>query len=72
MNKLSTGGASNLKNYRRLCVAFFGEESAATKFIDNKISESPKGDLEEVIADERQMVLLLATLNAGKSDEHAE
>ena len=63
MRKLSTGDDSTLGNYRKLCAAFFGEESKAVKFIDDKISSSPAGENEEVMADEGQMVHMLGTVN---------
>ncbi len=60
MKKLSTGDDSTLGNYRKLAAIFFGEESKAVKFLDQKIKEGSEDD--EVIADERQMVLLLGTM----------
>lgn len=66
MIKLSTGDDSTLENYRKLCVAFFGENSKATKFIDDKIKESPNREKEEVLQDENQMVLLLLGMEKNK------
>jgi hypothetical protein len=54
---LSTGAPSTLKSYRDLTAAFFGETSAATKFLDDKIAK--QGEDEEVIADEQQMIQML-------------
>lgn len=65
MRKLSTGQDSTLGTYRDNCVAFFGEDSAATKLIDSKISDSPKGRDEEVIADEEQMLYILYTAHVS-------
>jgi hypothetical protein len=62
MRKLSTGDDSTLGNYRKLAAAFFGEDSKAVSFLDEKIAESPNGENEEVVADEGQMVHLLGTL----------
>ena len=59
MNKLSTGQDATLSNYRKLAV-MFGPKAVA--FIDKKIAENPNGENEEVIADERQMIHLLASL----------
>ena len=59
MQKLSTGDDATLGNYRKLSAAFFGEQSGAVKFLDTKIAESPKGEDEEVLADESQMIQLL-------------
>ena len=49
MKILSTGQESTLGNYRELVAVFFGEQSPATKYIDDKISESPNGADEEVL-----------------------
>jgi hypothetical protein len=62
MNKLSTGMDSTLGSYRRLSAVCFGENSEAVKYLDKMIAESPNGVNEEVIADERQMIYLLATM----------
>lgn len=59
MKKLSTGQDSTLGNYKKLAV-IFGEKAVA--FIQEKIDTSPNGENEEVLADERQMVALLASL----------
>jgi hypothetical protein len=59
MKKISIGLDSTLGNYRKLTAIYFGENSAAIKFLDEKIAESPNGENEEVIADETQMVNLL-------------
>lgn len=71
MNKLSTGQDATLGNYRALASVVFGNDSAATKFLDTKISESPNGRDEEVIADETQMIQLLFQMNQGKENETA-
>ena len=62
MITLSTGDPSTLGSYLTLCRVTFGPESKATKFIEDKIKESPNGENEEVLADERQMVNVLVTL----------
>jgi hypothetical protein len=62
MQKLSTGDDSTLGNYRKLAKTFGGNPNKAVEFLDKKIAESPDGENEEVIADERQMVHLLGTL----------
>ena len=61
MKKLSTGDDSTLGNHRKHCVAIFGEDSAATKFLDDKIKE--QGADQEVIQDEEQMVYLLRNIH---------
>ena len=60
--KLSTGEDSTLGNYRKLCVAVWGERSAPVKFIDHKISESPRGADEPVIQSEKEMLELFCNL----------
>ena len=65
MKKLSTGQDSTLGNYRDICATFCGEDSRATRYFDDKIKLSPNGRDEEVIADERQMVQLIASLLEG-------
>lgn len=62
MIKLSTGADSTLGEYRKLCVVVFGEVSPQVVFIDEKIAASREGVAEEVIADESQMIYLLASL----------
>lgn len=62
MNMLSVGMPSTLGSYLKLCTIFFGEESNQVKFIQGKISESPRGEDEEVIADESQMLYLLGNM----------
>ncbi len=60
MQKLSTGHDATLGNYRKLAATFWGETSSAVKFLDTKIAESPNGENEEVLADETQMIQVLA------------
>jgi len=59
MKKLSTGEDSTLGTYKKMCV-LFGKKAEA--FIQSKIDESPNGEDEEVIADERQMIQLLGSM----------
>ena len=61
MTKLSTGEDATLGNYRKLCAAVFGEESKATKYLDDKIAEQSSD--EEVIQHESQMIMLLQSLH---------
>jgi len=63
MNMLSIGMPSNLKSYKTLCDLFFGPESVQASFISKKISQSPNGEDEEVIADESQVLYLLQSMN---------
>jgi hypothetical protein len=63
MIKMSTGQDSTLGEYRKMAKIFFGEESAAITFLDKKITESPNGKDEEVIAAESQMVHLLGQIH---------
>ena len=59
MIKLSSGQDSTLGSYLGLCDLYFGTDSPQSKFILDKISESPNGVNEEVIAEESQMMYLL-------------
>lgn len=63
MNKLSTGADSTLGEYKKLAAEVFGVDSKAMEFLDKKIAESPKGEAEEVIADERQMIQVLMQIH---------
>ena len=65
MNKISTGEDATLGTYLKIA-QFFGKK--AEKFIQDKIKESPNGEEEEVIADERQMLQLLGSM-MDKIDE---
>jgi hypothetical protein len=62
MNKISTGEPSTLGTYRRIALRLFGEESKAVRFFDAKITE--QGEDEEVLSDERQVILLINQLGA--------
>lgn len=64
MIKLSTGDDSTLGNYLLLCRIYFGNESLATKWVEEKIAAARNGEAEEVLADEAQVVNMLAQLNA--------
>jgi hypothetical protein len=59
MKKLSTGQPSTLGSYKKLA-KIFGNKAVA--FIQSKIDESPNGESEEVLADERQMLQLLGSM----------
>lgn len=54
--------------YRAVCVVLAGEGSRAVKYFDDKIQQSPKGQDEEIIADESQMMFLIASLIKDKED----
>jgi hypothetical protein len=58
---LSTGVPSTLGNWYALCKAVFGTESPATTFIKEKLDE--QGADMEVLADERQMLIVLIDLH---------
>jgi hypothetical protein len=61
--KLSTGQDSTLENWIALSSLFFGKESKPTKFLQEKADKSEKGVKEEVIADERQLILVLMNMS---------
>ncbi|MNO13210.1 hypothetical protein D3C76_28390 [compost metagenome] len=67
MKKLSTGANSTLGEYRKLTAALLGEDSPATKFLDDKIKE--QGEDAEVIKDEGQMVYLLGQIHIGAASQ---
>lgn len=62
MRKLSTGQDSTLKSYIENAKATFGEESPAVAFLKEKAAGAPKGEDEEFIADEAQVLQLLANI----------
>ena len=59
MRYISTGEPNTLGTYKKIA-KIFGPK--AEQFIQTKIDESPKGEDEEVIADERQMLMLLGSM----------
>lgn len=50
-----------LGEWRKVAVALFSEKSRAVTFLDEKIKE--QGEDEKVVANESQMLMLLAQLN---------
>ncbi len=66
--RLSTGQPSTLGSYRDNCIAMFGADSAPAKFFIKKIEDSPNGELEEVIAEESQVMGLIAELLRNDSE----
>lgn len=69
MKKLSTGQDSTLGNWISLSTIVFGEESEAVKFLKKKAEDSPNGFQEEVIADEVQLITLLANMEEFYSEQ---
>lgn len=65
MRMLSTGQPSTLKTYRKLA-GLFGPKAVA--FIEKKIEESNEDD--EVIAEEGQMLMLLADIEFREENEN--
>jgi hypothetical protein len=59
MRTLSTGHPSTLGEYKGIA-RIFGPKPLA--FIQEKIDKDPDGEKGEVIVDERQMLMLLASL----------
>jgi len=59
MRTISTGEPSTLGTYKKMCILFGAK---AEEFIQSKIDESPNGENEVVIADERQMIQLLGSM----------
>ena len=56
---LSTGDPSTLGSYKKMSMIF---SKKAQEFIQKKIDEAPNGENEIVIADERQMIMLLGAM----------
>ena len=59
MRKISTGQDSTLGTYLKMAKVFGPK---CEKFFQDKIDSSPIGEDEEVIADESQMVYLMASM----------
>lgn len=55
--------SGTLGYHRKMSAAVFGEDSPATKYLDEKIAE--QGEDEPVLADETQLVALLMSLHRG-------
>jgi hypothetical protein len=64
---LSTGAASTLGNWYDLSAAFFGPESKATLFLKEKLDA--QGRDEPVLANEGQLIMALAQMDMGASEE---
>jgi diacylglycerol kinase family enzyme len=65
--KISTGEPSTLGTYRKIAAALTGEDSPATKLLDDKIKE--QGEDAEVIQHESQMLFLIARMGFGAEPE---
>lgn len=59
MRKFSDGSDATLQTLRKWA-ELFGDKAVA--FVDKKIAESPEGEDSEVIADERQVLMLLGSM----------
>ena len=70
MKKISTGESSTLKTYRNIAAILKGSTSAAVRFIDKKIADSPNGENEEVLSDEGQMLYLLMNVRDEQEGKH--
>ena len=60
---------TTLGYHRDMCTFVFGEDSKATKFLDEKIATDPDGRDGVVFADETQMVHLLMQVHLGNPTE---
>ena len=64
---------NTLGYHRRMSAAVFGEESKATKFLDEKIkshtNDEKDGADEVVIIPEGQLIALLFSIHTGNKDE---
>jgi hypothetical protein len=61
MKMMSTGQPSTLGNWHAMSKAFFGEDSPATVFLQEKIDA--QGPDEEVISDEGQLLHALVQMD---------
>ena len=64
---ISTGEPSTLGTYRKIAAALTGEDSPATKMLDDKIKE--QGEDMEVIQQESQMLFLIVQMGLGPKPE---
>lgn len=62
MKKLSVGVDSTLRNWIMLSTITFGADSKPTLYLMEKANESEEGLNEEVIADERQLLMVLGNM----------
>ncbi|GAA0071729.1 hypothetical protein UT300003_32540 [Clostridium sardiniense] len=71
MSNKTTDKRSDLKCWRHIAMLINegNEDSKAVRFIDKKISESPRGENEEVIADEGQLLALLINMSFEDKEE---
>ena len=64
---ISTGEPSTLGTYRKISAALTGEDSPATKMLDDKIKE--QGEDMEVIQHESQMLFLIVNMGLNQKSE---
>jgi hypothetical protein len=62
-SKISTGESSTLGTYRKISAVLTGENSPATKMLDDRIAK--EGEDAEVIAAESQMIYLIVNMSFG-------
>lgn len=55
--------SKTLGYHRKMCAMVFGEDSPATKYLDEKIAKL--GEDEEVIVDEGQLIFMLQEMHFG-------
>lgn len=63
LKNFASGEPSTLGTYRKIAVALTGENSQATKLLDEKIKE--QGENAKVLQDEWQMVALIVGMTGG-------
>ena len=63
---LSTGEPSTLRTWRKIAATLTGEDSPATKLLDEKIRQ--QGEDAEVIQHESQMMLLIVHMGLDRND----
>lgn len=67
---ISTGQPSTLRTYRKLAAVLTGEDSPATKFMDERIAD--EGEDAEVIQHESQMLYLIMQLGLSDTGQDKE
>ncbi len=68
MIKLSSGHNSTLGNWLALVSAVMGPDCPAAAFLRAEIEKAESGEDEQVLADERQFINVLANMNRGDDD----
>ena len=67
---MSTDSYLTLGDYLKTSKTSFGDDSAAVKFLEEKIAESPNGENQELVAFKEQILGMLVSIHKnGIKDE---